>query len=61
MYLAYRAHKDAVRRGLRYPEFWLVFVLLLNVVGYIVYLFVRNNYTLSPELPKPARWSEPFF
>jgi hypothetical protein len=55
IYLAYRVHKDAVLRGIRTPEFWMVFVLFLNVVGYLLYVLVRKNYALSPEPLKPTR------
>ena len=36
-------HKDAIKRGIN-AEFWLTLGLLLNVLGLIVYLIVRNNY-----------------
>jgi hypothetical protein len=55
IYLAYRVHKNAIQRGIHNPEFWMVFVLLLNVAGYLLYLLVRKNYTLSPEMAKPTR------
>jgi hypothetical protein len=42
--LAYRVHKDALQRRIPNPEFWLVFVLLLNIAGYILYRLVRKNY-----------------
>jgi uncharacterized membrane protein YoaK (UPF0700 family) len=41
--IAYYMHKDAIKRGIN-AEFWLVFGLLLNVFGLILYLIVRNNY-----------------
>jgi hypothetical protein len=55
IFLAYRVHRDAVRRGIRTPEFWMVFALLLNVVGYLLYILIRKNYALSPETQKPTR------
>ncbi|MBY9010565.1 MAG: hypothetical protein KGD74_11925 [Candidatus Lokiarchaeota archaeon] len=36
-------HKDAIKRSIN-AEFWLVFGLILNVFGLILYLIVRNNY-----------------
>ncbi len=54
VYLAYRVHKDVVQRGIPSPEFWMVFVLLLNVVGYLLYLLVRKNYASSPKTEERA-------
>lgn len=42
--LAYYVHKDAIRRNVRNSEFWLVIVLIFNIVGAILYLLVRSNY-----------------
>ncbi|MFX0046744.1 MAG: hypothetical protein ACFE8G_01115 [Candidatus Hermodarchaeota archaeon] len=36
-------HKDAIKRGIN-AEFWLVFGLIFNVFGLILYLIVRKNY-----------------
>lgn len=37
-------HKDAIKRGIN-AEFWLVFGLLLNILGLVIYLIVRDNYS----------------
>jgi hypothetical protein len=42
--LAYYVHKDAIKRGIHNSEFWLLIVLLFNIIGAILYLIVRPNY-----------------
>jgi Trk-type K+ transport system membrane component len=42
-------HKDAIKRGIRNSEFWLIIGLLLNLFGLLLYCLVRNNYNLSVE------------
>jgi hypothetical protein len=37
-------HKDAIKRGIN-AEFWLIFGLLLNILGLVIYLIVRDNYS----------------
>lgn len=46
--LAYYVHKDAVRRGILNSEFWLIIILIFNVLGVILYLLVRKNYEEKP-------------
>ncbi|MFX0077376.1 MAG: hypothetical protein ACFE96_18185 [Candidatus Hermodarchaeota archaeon] len=45
--IAYFVHKDALRRGIKNSEFWLVIGLIFNLLGLILYLIVRNNYRTS--------------
>ncbi len=54
VYLAYWVHKDALQRGIPSSEFWMVFVLLLNVLGFLLYRLVRKNYTMSPKTTERA-------
>lgn len=42
--IAYYVHKDAVRRGIKNSEFWLIIGLIFNLLGLILYLIVRGNY-----------------
>jgi len=42
-------HRDAIRRGIRNSEFWLIIGLFLNLLGLILYLLVRKNYSLSTQ------------
>ena len=42
--IAYYLHKDALRRGVKNSEFWLLIGLILNVLGIVLYLLVRNSY-----------------
>lgn len=37
-------HKDAIKRGIKNSEFWLVMGFFFNVVGLLLYIFVRKNY-----------------
>ena len=44
VFIAYYVHKDAVRRGIKNSEFWLVIGLIFNLLGFLLYLIVRGNY-----------------
>jgi len=37
-------HKDAIKRGIKNSEIWLLLGFFLNVLGLILYVFVRKNY-----------------
>ena len=37
-------HKDAIKRGIKYSEFWLVMGFFLSVLGLLLYVVVRKNY-----------------
>ncbi len=37
-------HKDAIKRGIKNSEFWLIMGLFLSVIGLLLYFFVRKNY-----------------
>lgn len=37
-------HKDALKRGIKNSEFWLIIGFILNVIGLLLYMFVRKNY-----------------
>lgn len=43
--IAYLVHKDAVKRRIPNAEVWVLIVLIFNVVGLLVYLLTRGNYT----------------
>ena len=47
--IAYYLHKDALRRGIKNSEFWLLIGLILNLLGFIMYLLVRNSYNHETE------------
>ena len=47
--IAYYLHKDALRRGIKNSEFWLVIGLILNLLGLVIYLLVRNSYNQETE------------
>jgi len=42
-------HRDAIRRGIRNSEFWLIIGLIFNLFGLLLYRLVRSNYNLSEE------------
>jgi len=44
VFIAYYVHKDAIRRGIKNSEFWLVIGLIFNLLGLLLYLIVRGNY-----------------
>ncbi|WP_371806410.1 hypothetical protein [Candidatus Lokiarchaeum ossiferum] len=44
---AYFIHKDAIIRGSKNPELWILLLIFLNIIGVLIYLVVRNNYSLS--------------
>ena len=37
-------HKDAIKRGIKNSEFWLIIGFILNVIGLLLYMFIRKNY-----------------
>lgn len=37
-------HKDALKRGIKNSEFWLLIGLILGLLGLLLYVFVRKNY-----------------
>ncbi|MHA1498679.1 MAG: hypothetical protein ACTSRT_14200 [Promethearchaeota archaeon] len=53
--IAYYVHKDALRRGIKNSEIWLLIGLILNLLGLIIYLLVRNNYNQGIESKNKER------
>jgi hypothetical protein len=43
--IALYVHKDAVKRGLPNAEVWVLIVLIFSVIGLLIYLLVRDNYS----------------
>ncbi len=43
--IAYYVHKDAIRRGIINSEIWLIIAFIFNVIGLILYLLARRNYS----------------
>ncbi len=41
-------HKDAIKRGIKNSEFWLLIGFILGLLGLLLYVFVRKNYDESP-------------
>jgi len=37
-------HKDALKRGIKNSEFWLIIGFIFNLIGLLLYIFVRKNY-----------------
>ncbi len=37
-------HRDALKRGIKNTEFWLLIGFILNVIGLLLYIYVRKNY-----------------
>ena len=37
-------HKDAIKRGIKNSEFWLLIGLILSAFGLLLYVLVRKNY-----------------
>ena len=37
-------HKDALKRGIKNSEFWLLMGFILGLLGLLLYIFVRKNY-----------------
>lgn len=37
-------HKDAIKRGIKNSEIWLLLGFFLNLIGLVLYLVVRKNY-----------------
>lgn len=37
-------HKDAIKRGIKNNEFWLLIGFILGLLGLLLYVFVRKNY-----------------
>ena len=44
LFIAKYIHKDALKRGIKNSEFWLLIGFILNVIGLLLYIFVRKNY-----------------
>ncbi|MFX1302185.1 MAG: hypothetical protein ACFFC1_10310 [Promethearchaeota archaeon] len=44
LFIAKYMHRDALKRGIKNTEFWLVIGFILNVIGLLLYIFVRKNY-----------------
>ncbi len=42
--IAYYVHRDAIRRGIKNCEVWLLIGLIFNVLGVLLYILVRRNY-----------------
>ncbi|KKL55518.1 hypothetical protein LCGC14_2254620 [marine sediment metagenome] len=42
--IAYYVHRNAIRRGIKNCEVWLLIGLILNVLGLLLYILVRRNY-----------------
>ena len=37
-------HRDAIKRGIKNSEFWLLIGFILGLLGLLLYVFVRKNY-----------------
>ncbi|MFX1454388.1 MAG: hypothetical protein ACFFDB_03350 [Promethearchaeota archaeon] len=44
LFVAKYMHKDALKRGIKNSEFWLLIGFILGVIGLLLYVFVRKNY-----------------
>ena len=44
IFIARYMHKDALKRGIKNSEFWLLIGFFLNIIGLLLYIFVRKNY-----------------
>lgn len=53
--IAYYVHKDALRREIKNSELWLLIGLVLNLLGLVIYLLVRNNYIQETEFKSKER------
>ena len=53
--IAYYVHKDALRRGIKNSEIWLLIGLILNLLGLVLYLLVRNSYNQEAEFKNKER------
>ena len=53
--IAYYVHKDALRRGIKNSEIWLLIGLVLNLLGLVLYLLVRNSYNQETEFKSKER------
>ena len=42
IYMVYWTYKDATRRGMESPELWAIIVLFGNLMGFVLYLLVRE-------------------
>lgn len=47
LFIAKYIHKDAIRRGIKNSEFWLLIGFILGVLGLLLYFLVRKNYDES--------------
>ena len=45
--IAYYVHKDAITRNIINSEIWLIIALIFNILGLLIYLIFRGNYTKS--------------
>ena len=53
--IAYYVHKDALRREIKNSEIWLLIGLILNLLGLVLYLLVRNSYNQETEFKSKER------
>jgi len=53
--ITYYLHKDAIRRGIKNSEVWLLLGLILNLLGLVMYLLVRNSYNQGTEFKNKER------
>ncbi|TES99711.1 MAG: hypothetical protein E3J90_04635 [Promethearchaeota archaeon] len=53
--IAYYLHKDALRREIKNSELWLLIGLILNLLGLVMYLLVRNSYNQETESKNTER------
>jgi len=53
--IAYYLHKDALRRGIKNSELWLLIGLILNQLGLVMFLLVRNSYNQETESKNTER------
>ncbi|MBY9010564.1 MAG: hypothetical protein KGD74_11920 [Candidatus Lokiarchaeota archaeon] len=53
--IAYYLHKDALRREIKNSEFWLLIGLILNLLGLVIYLLVRNSYNQETVIKSKER------
>ena len=44
LFIAKYMHKDTIKRGIKNSEFWLLIGFFLNIIGLLLYIFVRKNY-----------------
>jgi Trk-type K+ transport system membrane component len=44
LFIAKYMHKDAIKRGIKNSEFWLLIGFFLGLLGLLLYVFIRKNY-----------------